>query len=82
MGVSINCDGCGKSDPDEIYCSVCSAPSADSDVADYIEDLSAAIRRGDRDEAELLLDRLASENEGWSEYVSRGRYGWKAKRPA
>jgi len=42
-------------------------------------DLSAAIRAGDRNEAEYLLDRLASDfGDDATEHVQRGRYSVKA----
>lgn len=41
--------------------------------------LAAAIRRGDRAEAELLLDRLVATDGTVAEWVQRGRYSGKAK---
>lgn len=42
-------------------------------------DLSAAIRRGDTKEAELLLDRLVAEDQNVTEWVQQGRYSRKAR---
>lgn len=93
MGIESTCDDCGKT-TDEIYCASCKVDAdcdCDTEVrndlsdeisGDLVEDLSAAIRRGDRDEAELLLDQIASHVDAWPEHVSLGRYGWKAKRAA
>lgn len=44
-----------------------------------VQDLAAAIRRGDRPEAELLLDRIFGHDTTVSEWVQRGRYGSKAR---
>lgn len=44
-----------------------------------VQDLAAAIRRGDKTEAEILLDRVFASDETVSEWVQRGRYGAKAR---
>lgn len=44
-----------------------------------IFDLSAAIRRGDRREAEFLLDRLTADDTEVTEWVQQGRFSNKAK---
>lgn len=44
-----------------------------------VYDLSAAIRRGDRTEAELLLDRLAGDDVEVTEWVQQGRFSRKAQ---
>lgn len=48
---------------------------------DHIVDLAAAIRRGDRGEAEVLLDRIASDDFRVEEWVQKGRFSNKAKQP-
>lgn len=45
-----------------------------------VMDLSAAIRRGDTKEAELLLDRMFADDTDVTEWVQRGRYSHKARR--
>lgn len=46
-----------------------------------VQDLAAAIRRGDTPEAEALLDRIFANDTTVTEWVQRGRYSQKA-RPA
>lgn len=44
-----------------------------------VQDLAAAIRRGDRAEAELLLDRVFAHDTTVTEWVQLGRYSGKAR---
>lgn len=44
-----------------------------------VQDLASAIRRGDRTEAEQLLDRLFRGDTTLNEWIQRGRYGPKAR---
>jgi uncharacterized membrane-anchored protein len=46
---------------------------------DDVIELAAAIRRGDRAEAEHRLDRLVEEDLRVQEWVQRGRYSTRAK---
>jgi hypothetical protein len=48
--------------------------STDAVDPDGLQDLSSAIRRGDKAEAEHLLDRLFAENSALTERIQRGRY--------
>lgn len=49
------------------------------ELLDKLQDLSSAIRAGDRIEAEHLLDKLASEiGSEATEYVQRGRFSMRA----
>lgn len=80
MGIEINCDRCSRDmEHDDLLCRKCAArpevQGGDSDVSDHIEDLAAAIRRGDLTEASDLLDKVAAAVPGWSDRVSIGRYG-------
>jgi hypothetical protein len=79
------CSSCGEP-AKKIYCAGCAevAFGDDCDSAEEVDrlevaDLSTAIRRGDRDEAEHILDRIASFIDGWSEAVSQGRYSPRAR---
>lgn len=90
MGISITCDKCSKDCDVETYCGTC-YDSAQSDcdcdeatieapdVGFDVTDLAAAIRRGDRHEAEAILDRIAGQIDGWSDMVSIGRYSPAAR---
>ena len=51
-------------------------------TSDDLQDLAAAIRREDRDEAEHLLDKIAARVPGWADRVSLGRYSRRAKAAA
>jgi hypothetical protein len=88
-----SCTEC-KEVAEKLYCAVCAetefgddgddiddGPSIVVDAA-LIEDLASAIRRGDREDAELILDRIASEVEDWPEHVSRGRFSPRARKRA
>lgn len=44
-----------------------------------VMDLSAAIRRGDRAEAEMMLDRLLGDDDTVTEWVQQARYSRKAR---
>jgi hypothetical protein len=52
-----------------------------SDLIDKgaVFDLSAAIRRGDKAEAELLMDRIFGDDTDTKEWVQQGRYSHKAR---
>src|SRR6185436_20041931 len=43
-----------------------------------VVNLAAAIRRGDRAEAELMLDRLCADDVTASEWIAQGRFSRKA----
>lgn len=51
-------------------------PTIDADV---LQELSSAIRRGDRVDAEHFLDRIFSESSSLTERIQRGRYSCKAR---
>lgn len=44
-----------------------------------VKELSSAIRRGDREEAEHLLDRLVDDDAAVTEWVQQGRYTRRAR---
>lgn len=67
-----------------LRCHECSAEFEESLLLDevdgeLVEDLSAAVRRGDLVEAEALLDRIFAENAALSERVQRARHSGRAK---
>ncbi|MGJ0508953.1 MAG: hypothetical protein ACR652_17870 [Methylocystis sp.] len=73
-------------DDDEAYAALPSSyteidPVPLSDELDQgdVQNLAAAIRRGDRAEAELLLDRIFANDGTVTEWVERGRYGQRAR---
>lgn len=70
-----------------ISCRICgrdTEPAKDDGIEDFggergLFELAAAVRRGDRSEAELWLDRIAEELGGWAtEEVQLGRYSPQA----
>lgn len=75
-----------KETADEVYCEKCAKeefttpePDVDDLISsvvreDWIEDLAHAVRQGNRDDAEYLLDQIAANVTGWDELVSRGRF--------
>lgn len=81
-------------DDNDVYCETCAkaefetvAPSAEETLGDLIDirvvhDLAAAIRAGNRDDAEYHLDRLTDNVGAWKDQVELGRYSPAAKRAA
>ena len=79
MGILITCESCGKSCGDDVFCSTCADGEEDVDVGHDVTDLAAAIRRGDTSEAEVILDRIGGQIDGWSDMISLGRYSPRAR---
>jgi hypothetical protein len=81
----------GEADEDDIAdLAIESGKAADKDAGELssildretVESLTAAIRRGDTQEAELMLDRLLAEDDTVTHWVQVARYSPKARRPA
>lgn len=80
----------GEADDDDMADNVidlgkAAAPGSDelNEILDRetIVELATAIRRGDRREAELMLDRLVAEDDTVTEWVQQARFSRKARRP-